>query len=263
MSTKTDCALAIGGLDPGGGAGIAADLRAFAAVDIFGCAAIALTTVQSTNGIRSATPLKTEVVIAMCREVMRSQNVRAIKTGALGSVGNVRGVAQFLKSYKDVPVVVDPVMIASRGSARLVSTQAVSALRKDLLPRATLVTPNAPEAEILTGMRIANLADAKLAAAKLVAMGANAALIKGGHLAGARATDVLVLASGETHEISSERLPIRTKIHGGGCILASLIAGKLAAGEDLVDAVRSSKKILQRALGNLLNVGGALRVIVP
>jgi hydroxymethylpyrimidine kinase/phosphomethylpyrimidine kinase len=262
MTTRMSCALAIGGLDPGGGAGIAADLRAFATFDVFGAAVTTLTTVQSTNGIRSAAPLPAALITAMAREVLSAQHVRAIKIGALGSVANVRAVTQILQRHKNVPAVVDPVMIASRGSARLVSQQGVVALRKELFPRATLVTPNAPEAEILSGVRIANLQDAKEAARKLLEYGPKAVLIKGGHLAGARAIDVLALENGEIHEFASERLPIRTQIHGGGCTLASLITAKLAHEEDLVSAVRSAKRTLHRALSDLRNVGGTLRVIV-
>lgn len=262
MANGMPCALSISGLDPGGGAGIAADLRAFQAASVFGCAAISLTTVQSTNGLKSILPLKSKDVIAMAREVLKAQEVRAIKTGALGSVANVKAVAQLLGTCGDLPVVVDPVMGASRGRARLVAESAVATLRKELLPRATLITPNVPEAEALTGKRIASLSDAKVAARALVALGAEAAMVKGGHLAGTRATDVVAFRDGSELELSSVRLPIRTRIHGGGCTLASLIAGRLAHGESLREALKWAKRTLDRALPNLKDVGGELRVIV-
>lgn len=262
------CALAIGGLDPGGGAGIAADLRAFHAAGVFGCAALALTTVQSTNGLTKATALKSKEVIAMAREVLRVQDVRAIKTGALGSLANVKAVAELLRAHARarqqgrVPVVIDPVMGATRGRARLVATSAIRTFKKDLLPLATLVTPNVPEAEALTGLRIASLADAKRAARALCDLGAEAAMVKGGHLAGARSTDVVAFRDGSELELSAVRLPIRMRLHGGGCTLASLIAGRLAYGDPLRDALKWSKRTLDRALGNLRNVGGELRVVV-
>jgi hydroxymethylpyrimidine/phosphomethylpyrimidine kinase len=258
---RLPCALALSGLDPGGGAGLAADLRAFRAAEVFGAGVITLTTVQSTNGIRSARPLPSDVVVEMAREVLRHQDVRAIKTGALGSVANVRAIATLLRRHRDTPQVIDPVMVASRGGARLVEPKALDALRKELLPGVTLVTPNVPEAEALTKRRIDNLADARAAAVAICDLGAKAVLVKGGHLSGSRAIDVFATAAGETHEFSAERLPIRTRIHGGGCTLASLIAGRLAAGDELLEAIQWSKRTLHRGLRALCNVGGHLRVI--
>ena len=200
MHPTRPCALAIGGLDPGGGAGIAADFRAFQRAGVFGCAALSLTTVQSTNGLLKTVPLPNEHVVAMAREVLRAQDVRAIKTGALGSLANVQAVASLLKAHRDLPVVIDPVMGATRGRSRLASESAVRAIRKDLLPRATLVTPNVPEAEALTGERIANLSDAKRAAVRLTELGARAAVVKGGHLAGSRSVDVVAFHDGEDRD---------------------------------------------------------------
>jgi hydroxymethylpyrimidine/phosphomethylpyrimidine kinase len=260
--SKRACVLALGGLDPGGGAGIAADLRAIDAAGAFGCPVIALTTVQSTDGIRSATSFASDKVIAMAREVVRAQDVKAFKIGALGNRANVLAVSQFLKRHKDIPAVVDPVMIASRGGTHLLDTTAVTTARKELVPRAFLLTPNVPEAEALTGMKITRMREAKDAAKRLCDMGANAVLIKGGHLSGSNAVDVLVTQKGDVDEFSSERLPIRTRIHGGGCSLASLIAGRLAREYELIEAVTWSKKTLSKALADLANVGGHLRVIV-
>jgi hydroxymethylpyrimidine kinase/phosphomethylpyrimidine kinase len=262
MVSKLPCALAISGLDPGGGAGLAADLRAFHAAGVFGCSALALTTVQSTNRLRSVYPLSSARVVAMARCVLEDQNVRAVKTGALGTAANVRAVAKLLGDYPKLPVVIDPVMVASRGDARLASDAATLAFAQTLLPRASLITPNVPEAEALTGLRIRTVAQAQTAAARLCAMGADAALVKGGHLGGARAIDVLALRSGGAHIFSAKRLPIRTRVHGGGCTLSSLIAGRLATGEGLLDAVSWSKRKLQIALEKLVDVGGHLRVIV-
>jgi hydroxymethylpyrimidine/phosphomethylpyrimidine kinase len=261
------CALAVGGLDPGGGAGIAADLRAFAAVGVFGCAALALVTVQSTDGLESSTALPSRLVMQQVREVTRVQRVRAVKIGALGSSANVRAVARWLSASATVPIVLDPVMAPTRGASRLLAERAIAAMREELLPCATLVTANAPEAALLTGKRVTTVAEARRAAARLVAMGAKAALVKGGHLDERDAIDVLFVG-GRTIELRSRRLEL-LPTHGGGCVLASLIAGLLArqrggnAGEGIEKAVRRARRLHQRALREALDVGGAMRVLVP
>jgi hydroxymethylpyrimidine/phosphomethylpyrimidine kinase len=262
------CALAIAGLDPGGGAGIAADLRAFAASGVFGCAAITLVTVQSTAGARAVRVLPAELVAAQAREVLRNQRVRAIKVGALGSRENVRAVARILGDLKDVPAVVDTPMLPTRGRARLLAASALSALRETLLPRAALVTVNADEAQALLDRRVRTLDEARAAATALAETGARAVLVKGGHLEGAQATDVLAI-DGDVIELAAHRLPA-LGAHGSGCTLASLIAGRLArrklpsgkVGRDvLVDAVRWAKRVHHASLGTALDVGKGLRVL--
>ena len=264
---RRSCALAIGGLDPGGGAGLAADLRAFVAADVLGCAAIAVITIQSTHGLRSARALDSREVIAQAREVTRHQSVRAFKTGALGSTENVRAVGRFFARHEHIPAVVDPVMIATRGRARLLDPAALDALRRVLVPRAVLVTPNVPEAEALVGARIRNLDAAARAAHSICAMGARATLVKGGHLEGRDAVDVLAI-DGQTHLFRMRRIPSLT-LHGGGCVLASLIAGRLASertartdspgyagpsAQSLLDAVRWAKEVHRAALSRAWNV---------
>ncbi len=266
---KTPCALAIGGLDPGGGAGIAADLRAFAASGVFGCAAVAVVTVQSTGGLRSVRALPAREVAAQAGEVLRHQRVRAVKVGALGSEANVRAVARLLGQHPGVPVVVDTPMLPTRGKARLLDARALAALRGELLPRATLVTVNADEAHALVGEPVRTVGEAHDAARALVKMGPRAALVKGGHLAGASAIDVLAIG-GEVVELRARRL-VTTPVHGTGCTLASLIAGRLAArggvrarvdAEALVAAIRWAKRVHHAALARAVNVGGALRVLM-
>jgi hydroxymethylpyrimidine kinase/phosphomethylpyrimidine kinase len=257
--TAISCALAIGGLDPGGGAGIVADLRAFTAAGAFGCAAVAVLTVQSTAGLVSARALSPREVLAQAREVLAHQRVRAIKIGALGSADNVLAVARLLGRHAAIPAVLDPVMIPTRGRARLLETRALDAMRTRLVPRAALITANAPEAEALTGNRVSSLADAERAALELSAMGARAALVKGGHLAGDEAVDTLVVGT-RVHRLARARLP-RLALHGGGCFLASLIAGRLAMGHGLVDAVRWAKSAHHARLRAAVDVGGPLRVL--
>lgn len=294
VSPKVPCVLAIGGLDPGGGAGILADARAIAAAGAFGCAAVSVLTVQSTSGMKAATPVARAELIAECTEVVRHQRVRAIKVGALGSEENTRAIADFLAIHRDIPAVVDTVMVPTRGRARLLDEKAITFLRTRILPRAALVTVNAPEAEVLTGRRVTRLDEAQVACLALVEAGARAVLLKGGHLGGRKATDLLAfapepvppptrsarsLARAEAAktapreprlvELSSERLKL-SGTHGGGCILASLIAGHLAAHDDdgatklearLEAAVRWSKKTHHRALTKAADVGGDLRVL--
>lgn len=256
----------------GGGAGIAADLRAFAAAGAFGCAAIAVVTVQSTSGLASARVIDAGDLRAQITAVGKHQRVGAIKIGALGSAANARVVAAWLGTQPQAAVVLDPVMRPTRGRARLLAKDALAALREGLLPRTTVVTANASEAAAILGRRVKSAEDAHAAAVALCALGARAALVKGGHLAGPRAVDTLALAAiGRVLTISGprRRLP---PVHGGGCTLASLIAGKLAvwslrakcpSDRTIVRAVRWARRIHQRALVDAVDVGGPMRVLVP
>jgi hydroxymethylpyrimidine kinase/phosphomethylpyrimidine kinase len=187
---KISCALTIAGLDPGGGAGIAADLRAFAAAGAFGCAVVALLTVQSTSGLVSSRPVPSHLVLAQAREVVGRQRVRALKIGALGSVDNVRAIARWLRSQPRMPSVVDPVLLPSRGRGRLLAERGLAALRDEVVPQALLVTANAPEAQSILDRPVTSVTDACDAALAMCALGARAALIKGGHLpSGARSSN--------------------------------------------------------------------------
>ena len=262
------CVLAIGGLDPGGGAGVVADLRAIAFAGAFGGAVVAVSTVQSTSGLRSARAVAAREVVAQVSEVLRHQRVRAVKLGALGSEGNVRAVAALLRRHPEVAVVLDTPMLPSHGKARLLASRAVAALRDVLLSCATLVTVNAAEAGILVGEPVRTVSEAHDAARALVKKGgARAALVKGGHLDGDAATDVLAVGH-EVVELRAKRLP-GAGAHGTGCTFASLVAGRLAARRaarvnagDLVDAVRWAKRVHHAALSRAVDVGGKARVLV-
>ncbi len=258
------CVLAIGGLDPGGGAGVLADARAIAHADAFCCAAVAVLTVQSTSGLRSVRPVDHEELKAAANEVVKHQDVRAIKIGALGSPENVRVVADLLAIHRDLPAIVDTVMIPTRGRGRLLEERAVKDLRNRLLPRATLVTVNAPEAEVLTGKRITQIDEAQNALDALLRdLGSRAVLLKGGHIVGDEAID-LFASREKTVELTAKRLKL-PPVHGGGCALASLIAGRMAsrdiAPRDVLDAVRWAKKAHHQALASTANVGGDMRVL--
>jgi len=263
------CALAIGGLDPGGGAGIVADLRAFAAAGAFGCAAITLTTVQSSAGMRSVRHIPAKDVVAQVAEVLRRQRVGAAKVGALGSRANVHAVARLLARHRDLPVVVDTPMRPTRGGARLLARDALISMKRELLPVATLVTVNGPEAEALLGDPVRTVGEAHDAARALCGTGARAVLIKGGHMAGPSAIDVLAV-DGEVVELRAARLAVGPA-HGTGCTFASLIAGRLALGapgrrtvrrDDLLAAIRWAKRVHHAALARTVRVGQGMRVIV-
>lgn len=267
MNARLPCALAIGGLDPGGGAGLAADLRAFAAAGVFGCAALAALTVQSTAGLRMVRAVRSHDLLAQAVEVLRRQRVRAVKVGALVTDGNVLAVARLLARYPDIPAVVDTPMRATRGRARLLSVRAVASLKSELVPRATLVTVNVFEAETLLGERVRTLGEAHDAALALVKMGARAALVKGGHMVGPNAIDVLAVGA-DVVELRARRVEC-APVHGAGCSLASLVAGRIASrasvpmrSEELVSAIRWAKRVHHGALEEPVDVGEGMRVLL-
>jgi hydroxymethylpyrimidine kinase/phosphomethylpyrimidine kinase len=263
------CALTISGLDPSGGAGVFADMRAFASASVWGCGVVAVSTIQSTSGLRSSHPVGAPLLLRQIRELWSRQNIRSIKIGALGSLENTRAVARWLATISDrVPVVIDPVLRASRGqrSARLLDERATSLLL-GMAKLAAVITPNVPEAEALLGERIRSVRDAERAANRLVAAGARAALVKGGHLPTRSSpegtTDVLAVR-GSVFHLRARR--VKTKLHGTGCTLASLIAGKLALAQHVDDdaivaAVRWAKKELGRALARPVSIGPGLLVL--
>ncbi len=263
------CALAIAGLDPSGGAGVFADLRAFAAASVWGCGAVTLLTIQSTSGLRASRPVETRTLLEQISELVLHERIRSVKIGALGSLSNARGVARFVATLGGrVPVVLDPVMRASleRGQARLLEPAARKVLL-DMLKHVTLVTPNVPEAEVLLGVRVRSIEDAERAARALVELGARAALVKGGHLpvrARGGVTDVLAVGR---RIVRLRGARVRAAVHGTGCTLSSLIAGKLAHGaaDDaaIVRAVTWAKRRLTAALARSLEIGDGLRVVAP
>jgi hydroxymethylpyrimidine/phosphomethylpyrimidine kinase len=263
MRRLVPCALAISGLDPSGGAGLFADLRAFRAAAVWGCGAVAVLTVQSTAGLRTSEPVPTRQLLAQVGELWAHENVKAIKIGALGSLANVRAISRWLAARRGkVPVVIDPVLHASRGKrdAPLLENAGVAALI-EIIELGAVVTPNALEAKALLGRRVASLADAEGAARAFLDLGARAALVKGGHWsAGARSetTDVLAIGRRIIH-LRSPRVSVVP--HGTGCTLASLIAGKLAAAPSAKDddviiaSIRWAKRQLEARIAHPLRVG--------
>jgi hydroxymethylpyrimidine/phosphomethylpyrimidine kinase len=266
MPVTMPCAFAVGGLDPGGGAGIAADLRAFEAAGAFGCAAVALVTVQSTVGVRVVRPIATKELVAQVEEVLAHQRVRALKIGALGSAENARAVGRLLAAHVSIPSVVDTPIRPTRGRARLTADRAVAVLRDEVLPHATLVTVNLGEIEALSGERVRSVSEAHDAARALAATGPRAVLVKGGHMRGPDAVDVLAV-DGEVIELRARRLAVGP-VHGTGCSFASLVAGRLAVRARgridraaLLDAIRWAKRVHHAALARPVRVGRGQRVL--
>jgi hydroxymethylpyrimidine/phosphomethylpyrimidine kinase len=236
-------ALTIAGSDPSGGAGAQADLKTFHRFGVYGEAVITLLTVQNTRRVSRVACVDAALVAGQIEAVIEDIPPRAAKTGALGNRGIVEAVAAAAARF-DFPLVVDPVTISKHG-APLLDAEAVSALRRLLLPHAALVAPNLPEAAALTGVEIRDGDDAREAARRLCALGARAALIKGGHWPD-RADDLLY-SGGVFHEFPAARIATRNT-HGAGCTYSAAVAACLALGLPLVDAVARAKRFVARAI---------------
>ena len=246
--------LIVAGSDSGGGAGIQADIKAVSALDSFAMTAVTALTAQNTLGVHGVYPIPPEFIQAQMRAVISDIGVDCVKTGMLHDGAVIEAVIEVLeRDIPDVPVVVDPVMVA-KGGASLLDGQAVEALRMRMVPRATLLTPNVPEAEALSGMTVASADDMRAAANKLLGLGANAVLLKGGHLAGDTVRDYLVDGSGETIFENPRIKTVHT--HGTGCTLASAIAAGLARGMALADAVARAEAYLHEAILRAPGFGG-------
>jgi len=245
-------ALTIAGSDSGGGAGIQADLKTFAAHGVFGMTAITAITAQNTVGVTAVHPLPADLVTAQIEAVATDLDVQAVKTGMLANAAIVEAVAAAIASLDLPRVVVDPVMVAKSGD-RLLEDEAVAALRSALIPRALVVTPNIPEAETLVGTVIPNIKEARRAARRLRELGPQAVVIKGGHLEGDQVVDVFWDGS-ELVELAGPRL-ITASTHGTGCTFASAIAANLSLGASLLQAVEQAKAYLTEAIRHAPAIG--------
>jgi hydroxymethylpyrimidine/phosphomethylpyrimidine kinase len=245
--------LIIAGSDSGGGAGVQADIKAVTMLGGYAMSAITAVTVQNTLGVFGVHAIPPQVVREQIRVVMEDIGADAVKTGMLGGVAMVETVAAALDDYaRDAPAVIDPVM-AAKGGAALLEAGAVEAVRSLLAPRAALITPNAPEAARLTGLKVETLEDQKRAAAALLELGARAALVKGGHIEGEVVRDVLASEAGE-RVFASPRIATNAT-HGTGCTLASAIAALLAQGVALEEAVARGRDYLMGAIRNAPGFG--------
>lgn len=236
-------ALTIAGSDPSGGAGIQADLKTFHQFGVYGEAVITLLTVQNTVRVSRVVVMPPPLIVEQIEAVLEDIPPGAAKTGALGSAEVVEAVARAAARFK-FPLVVDPVMLSKHGRP-LLPDQAVRAVRERLLPVATLVTPNLPEAEALADMEIRNPEDAREAARRIRSMGARAVLIKGGHSEG-DANDLLFDGT-EWTELPAPRLDT-PHTHGTGCTYSAAITAALARGIPLVEAVRLGKRFIHEAI---------------
>ncbi|HEX3701493.1 MAG TPA: bifunctional hydroxymethylpyrimidine kinase/phosphomethylpyrimidine kinase [Phenylobacterium sp.] len=243
--------LIIAGSDSGGGAGIQADIKTVTALGGYAATAVTAVTVQDTLGVHEIHPIPAAVVAAQARAVLDDIGADAIKTGMLGDAATLEAVAAILDGVAP-PAVVDPVLVA-KGGARLLDPVAIERFGALLIPRAALLTPNAPEAEALTGLAVASLDGQRRAAEALLAAGAGAVLVKGGHLPGERVIDLLVTPGGET-AFEAARIDTR-HTHGTGCTLASACATGLAQGLALPEAVARAWAYVQEAIARAPGLG--------
>ena len=245
--------LVIAGSDSGGGAGIQADIKTITALGAFAATAITALTAQNTMGVFGVMPVPGDFIRQQIEVVMSDIGADVIKIGMLGDTATIETVRAALADFApNVPVVLDPVMVAKGGHA-LLADAAVDSLRRLLLPLAALVTPNLPEAEALTGLTIKTEADMHIAAKALLSLGVPAVLLKGGHLESDTVVDLLATAAG-TETFSAPRIPTR-HTHGTGCTTASAVAAGLAQGMSLRDSVVRARAYVRAAISHAPGFG--------
>jgi hydroxymethylpyrimidine/phosphomethylpyrimidine kinase len=244
-------ALTIAGSDSGGGAGIQADLKTFAALGVYGSSVITAVTAQNTVGVTAVLDLPVDLIAAQLDAVMSDIGADAAKTGMLSSPEIVRAVAAGVRRWEVERLVVDPVMVAKSGD-RLLREDAIEAVRDELLPLALVVTPNIPEAEVLAGSSIASEAEMREAARVIRGFGPKYVVVKGGHLEG-EAVDI-VFDGSAFHALSRPRVPTQ-HTHGTGCTFSAAIAAGLAKGTAPLDAIAAAKEYLYQALRGAYRVG--------
>jgi hydroxymethylpyrimidine/phosphomethylpyrimidine kinase len=254
-STPTPVALTIAGSDSSGGAGIQDDLKTFTALGVYGASVLTALTAQNTRGVEAILAVPPEFVGQQIAAVAGDLTVAATKTGMLNDLATVRAVAAALRQHALRPLVVDPVMVATSGDL-LLTTDAIDAVRRDLVPLADLITPNLPEAARLLGRPEArDEAEMERQAHDLLELGCAAVVIKGGHGGGAEAVDILVQRRGSALRLALPRVPTQNT-HGTGCTFSAAVVAFLARGEPLEAAVGSAKRFVHDAL----TAGAELRI---
>jgi len=256
MTKKFPVALTIAGSDSGGGAGVQADLKTFAALRVHGTSAITCLTAQNPGHILGIEPCSPKMLRRQLEAIFKELRPAAIKTGMLFSSENIRGIVRFLKSNqrnRRAPLVVDPVLVSTSG-AILLQEGALKVMMEQLLPLATLVTPNLSEAEILSAQDISSVDDMRDAARNIYSLRGCAVLVKGGHLRGEGATDIFFDGKNEVLLRAPFVKGIRT--HGTGCVYSAAICAALAKGESLLAAVKIGKRFVTRAILKSYRVGG-------
>jgi hydroxymethylpyrimidine/phosphomethylpyrimidine kinase len=250
------CVLTIAGSDSGAGAGVQADARTIHALGGYALTAITAITAQNKRGVQMWRAVAVDLLSAQIESVLGDFRVAAIKTGLLPRAAAVCAVARTLEKFSKVPLVIDPV-IGSTSGTRFLSETGLRVLKETLLPRATMVTPNWPEAAALSGVNISGFDDAVEAARRILKTGCAAVLVKGGHAPGARCQDVLVEAGGGVTYFTGRRIET-ANTHGTGCVLSAAIATELARDRSCVEAVRRARGFLRTSLrhGKRLDWGG-------
>ena len=244
--------LSIAGSDSGGGAGIQADLLTFAAFGVFGTTAITCLTAQNPDGVTAVEAMSPKFIREQIDQVASYFPLKALKTGMLYDEDIIAAVAEFLNERRDIPAVIDPVMVATSG-ATLLKPEAIEAVKEKLLPLATVATPNLDETAVLLGRCPVNVKEIKEAGLELASTYGTAFLVKGGHLESDVITDVLCQSDGACYVFETERVQ-SINTHGSGCTLSAAIAAGLAREKSLPDAVRDAQSYLQRAMQSSLRL---------
>ena len=244
-------ALTIAGSDSGAGAGIQADLKTFASLGVYGLSVVTAVTAQNTVEVAAIAEVPEEVVIAQIDTVLEDIGAHAIKTGMMSGIAIIQNAADRLEAWGIPHLVVDPVMVSKSG-APLLQPDAVNAFKKDLLPLATVITPNIPEAEVLANKKIASPDDAQEAARAIAALGPGVVIIKGGHMEGP-AVD-LVFADGQFTPMEGERIDTKNT-HGTGCTYSAAMTGFLAMGIETMESIRLAKRYIENALRQSYAIG--------
>jgi hydroxymethylpyrimidine/phosphomethylpyrimidine kinase len=252
MSRRIKAAMTIAGSDSGAGAGIQADLKTFAALGVYGTSAVTAVTAQNTTGVTAVQPLPADLVIAQMEAVASDIHISATKTGMLATAAIVEAVAASIAELELPLVVVDPVMVATNGH-RLLDEDAVTAMTRELFRRALVVTPNLPEAEVLSGLAIRSAADARRAAERIHELGRSAVVITGGHGEGAVVVDLL-FDGNDFVEFRTPRIGT-PHTHGTGCTFSAALAARLALGDRLPDAVARAQSYVAGAIRHGLAIG--------
>ncbi|MDD4567716.1 bifunctional hydroxymethylpyrimidine kinase/phosphomethylpyrimidine kinase [Methanoculleus chikugoensis] len=250
-------ACSIAGSDSGGGAGIQADLKTFTALGVYGLTVVTAVTAQNTREVRGTWMLPPDAVRAQMEAVADGFSIGAWKTGMLGNAANVRAVAKTLP--EDAALVIDPVMISTSGH-RLLAENAVRDLAELLIPRAAVVTPNIPEAEVLSRMRVTTVEEMADAGQRILDLGARAVVVKGGHLTGGAAVDILVDRDGGL-QLSGERYPY--SVHGSGCCFSAALAACLARGMPVEEGFRAARGFIDTAIREAAGGSGPVRIVNP
>jgi len=256
MSTESQyvypSVLTIAGSDSGGGAGIQADLKTISALGCYGTSAITTITAQNTTGVKALHHLPIAIITAQIEAIMDDIRPDAIKIGMIAEPAILLAIYEILKHYPTIPVILDPVMISTSGH-RLIGEDTIEPMKQFLIPLTTLVTPNLDEAAILAGMTISTVSEMKIAAGKILNLGSQAVLVKGGHLKGEQLSDIYLDKNGL--EFCYENTAINSlNTHGTGCTLSSAIASFLARGFELPAAIQHAESYVQQTIRQGVNV---------